>query len=105
MSETEEAEGVVYRHVEDDVERIIPTQARVQARDLGQKVEILHDGVHRLIFVNGHPIGQVLKLETPRDGGKLAGIVELSFVAAEIVERRVSRDEFNALKSEGVARS
>ena len=35
----------------------------------------------------------------------LAGVVDLSFVAAEIVERKVSRDEFNALKSEGVARS
>lgn len=105
MSQTEEAEGVVYRHLEDDVDRIIPTQARAQARDLGQKVEILHDGVHRLIFVNGHPIGQVLKLETPRSGGMLAGVVDLSFVAAEIVERKVSRDEFNALKSEGVARS
>lgn len=105
MSQNDEPEGVVYRHLEDDVDRIIPTQARAQARDLGQKVEILHDGVHRLIFVNGHPIGQVLKLETPRSGGMLAGVVDLSFVAAEIVERKVSRDEFNALKSEGVARS
>lgn len=105
MSQTEEAEGVVYRHLEDSMERMIPARPHVLAPDLGQKVEILHDGVHRLIFVNGHPIGQVLKLETPRDVGALAGVVNLSFVAAEIVERKVSRDEFNALKSEGVARS
>nr|WP_180317988.1 hypothetical protein [Delftia acidovorans] len=104
MSQTEEAEGVAYRHLEDDVERIIPARPHVLEPDLGQKVEILHDGVHRLIFVNGHPIGQVLKLETPRNGGMLAGIVDLSFVASEIVERKVSRDEFNALKSEGVAK-
>lgn len=103
MSETEEAEGVVYRHVEDDVERIIPTQAKAQAHDSAQRMEILHDGVRRLIFVNGHPIGQVLKLETPRGVGQLVGVVDLSFGAAEIVGRRVSRDEFNALKSEGVA--
>lgn len=105
MSQTEQAEGVVYRHLEDDVERIIPARPHVLAPDLGQRVEILHDGVHRLIFVNGQPIGQVLKLETPRGIGQLAGVVDLSFVAAEIVERRVSRDEFNALKSEGVAKS
>ncbi len=105
MSQTEEAEGVVYRHMEDDVERIIPTRPHVLAPDLGQRVEILHDGVHRLIFVNGHPIGQVLKLETPRDVLALAGVVDLRFVASEIVERKVSRDEFNALKSEGLGRS
>ncbi|WP_416820252.1 hypothetical protein [Delftia tsuruhatensis] len=105
MSQTEEAEGVVYRHLEDSVERMIQAQPQALAPDLGQKVEILHDGVRRLIFVNGHPIGQVLKLETPRGIGQLAGVVDLSFVAAEIVERRVSRDEFNALKSEGVAKS
>ncbi|MFG0787935.1 hypothetical protein [Delftia tsuruhatensis] len=105
MSQTEEAQGVVCRHLEDDVERIIPTQAKAQAHDSAQRVEILHDGVRRLIFVNGHPIGQVLRLETPRGVGQLAGVVELSFVAAEIVERKVSRDEFNALKSEGVAKN
>lgn len=104
MSETEEAEGVVFRHLEDSTERNIPTQPHVLEPDLGQKVEILHDGVRRLIFVNGHPIGQVLALETPRGIGQLAGVVDLSFVAAEIVERKVSRDEFNALKSEGVAK-
>ena len=105
MSQTEEAEGVVYRHLEDGVDRIIPARPHVLAPDLGQRVEILHDGVHRLIFVNGHPIGQVLKLETPRDVLALAGVVDLRFVASEIVERKVSRDEFNALKSEGAARS
>ncbi len=105
MSQTEEAEGVVYRRLEDSTERILPKKPQVLAPDLGQKVEILHDGVRRLIFVNGHPIGQVLRLETPRGVGQLAGVVELSFVATEIVERKVSRDEFNALKSEGVAKS
>lgn len=40
MPQTEEAEGVVYRHIEDDVERIIPTQAKAQAHDSAQKVEI-----------------------------------------------------------------
>ncbi|MFC4924577.1 hypothetical protein [Delftia deserti] len=105
MSQTEEAEGVVYRHLEDSMERIIPAQPHVLAPDLGQKVEILHDGVRRLLFVNGHLIGQLLKLETPRGVGMLAGVLDISFVASEIVERKVSRDEFNALKSEGVARS
>lgn len=99
MSQTEEAEGVVYRRIEDDVERIIPTQAKAQAHDSAQKVEILHDGVHRLLFVNGHPIGQLLKLETPRGVGMLAGVLDISFVASEIVERKVSRDEFAAVKS------
>ncbi|WP_278536115.1 hypothetical protein [Delftia acidovorans] len=45
----------------------------------------------------------MLKLEPPRGVVQLAGVVDLSFVAAEIVERKVSRDEFNALKSEGLA--
>ena len=40
MPQTEEAEGLVYRHIEDDVERIIPTQAKAQAHDSAQKVEI-----------------------------------------------------------------
>lgn len=83
-------------------EAIVPKSAigKAKASELLSKVEIVNDGVHRLCFVNGRQIGQVLKLETPRARDMLAGVVEISFLASEIVERQVSSDEFKALDSE-----
>jgi tape measure domain-containing protein len=83
-------------------EAIVPQFAsgKTKASELFSKVEIVNDGLRRLCFVNGRQIGQVLKLETPRARDMLAGVVEISFLASEIVERQVSSDEFKALDSE-----
>jgi tape measure domain-containing protein len=83
-------------------EAIVPKSAagKTNASELFSKVEIVNDGLRRLCFVNGRQIGQVLKLETPRARDMLAGVVEISFLASEIVERQVSSDEFKALDSE-----
>lgn len=88
-------------------EAIVPKSAagKTKASELLSTVEIVNDGVHRLCFVNGRQIGQVLKLETPRARDMLAGVVEISFLASEIVERQVSSDEFKAIDAEGVAKS
>lgn len=88
-------------------EAIVPKSAigKTKASELLSKVEIVNDGLHRLCFVNGHQVGQVLKLETPRARDMLAGVVEISFLASEIVERQVSSDEFKAIDAEGVAKS
>ena len=62
-----------------------------------QKVEILFNGVRRLVFVNGRQVRQVLSIETPRSVDEMAGIVELKFIASEIVEREISQEQFDAL--------
>lgn len=61
------------------------------------KVEILFYGGRRLVFVNGRQMRQVLSIETPRSEDEVAGIVELRFIASEIVEREISREQFDAL--------
>ena len=59
----------------------------------------LSDGMRRLFFINGVQVPQVLGIETPRNHGELAGVVSISFVANEIVERHVSSAEFKKLRT------
>lgn len=98
MSAIRGEEGFAFRFLESDVERVIPAGRAMAAHCQPSEVEIVNDGCHRLVFVNGHPIGQVLKIDTPREVQGLAGVVELRFVADRIVERKVSREEFVAMK-------
>jgi hypothetical protein len=74
---------------------VVPNADKDQATR--QKVEILFNGVRRLVFVNGRQVRQVLSIETPRSVDEMAGIVELKFIASEIVEREISREQFDAL--------
>lgn len=97
MPQTVEAAGVVYRRLEDDVERVIPVRPADPTEAQGPKVEILFNGCRRVILVNGHRIPKVLEIETPRHRGSIAGTVKVSLMASEIVERGVSREEFDAL--------
>lgn len=90
--------SITYQFIGDEFERAIVPQDQTQANSMHPKVEILYRGCHRLLFVNGHRIDKVLKIDTPRDQGGLAGVVNLSFVASEIVEREVSRERFDELK-------
>lgn len=69
----------------------------VQDQATRGKVEILFHGGRRLVFVNGRQVRQVLSIETPRSLDEVAGIVELRFIASEIVEREISREQFDAL--------
>lgn len=71
------------------------------AKSEGQKVEILFNGCRRVVLVDGHRIQKALTIETPRDQGSLAGVVKVSFLASEIVEREVSQEQFDALLSGG----
>lgn len=99
MSEIRDGEGVAYRFLESDVERTIPAGRMMAAHCQAPEVEIVNDGCHRLVFVNGHAIGQVLKIDTPRELQGLTGVVELRFIADRITERKVNCEEFVALKS------
>lgn len=79
-----------------DAERVMPAPAPT-VTPAAQKVEIAHDGGRRLLFIDGKRIDKVLTIETPRDKDSIAGMVKVSFVASEIVEREVSREQFAAL--------
>lgn len=63
----------------------------------GPKVEIMFNGFRRILVVDGREISRVLTLETPRGRGPLAGLVQVGFLASEIVEREVSEEQFDAL--------
>lgn len=80
----------------EDVECGAPALAPAAA-PVAQKVEIIHDGGRRMLFIDGKRIDKVLTIETPRDKDSIAGMVKVSFVASEIVEREVSREQFAAL--------
>ena len=94
--QAQKAESVTAHLLSEDVERVIPAPAPAAA-PAAQKVEIVHDGGRRLLFIDGKRIDKVLTIETPRDKDSIAGMVKVSFVASEIVEREVSREQFAAL--------
>lgn len=77
-----------------------------QAKGIGSnlleenKVQIISNGVQRLVYVNGHQVREVLALDTPRKVGELCGRVVLTFIASEIVERTVSTEEWARLSAE-----
>src|SRR5256885_2351253 len=71
-----EAKALFYRHIEDDVERIIPTQAKAQAHE---KVEI-HPRWRQTPDLREWPSHwPVAEARTP-GVVQLAGVVDLSFV-------------------------
>lgn len=76
-----------------------------QAKGIGSnlleenKVQIISNGFHRLIFINGHRLAEVLEFDTPRVLGEAAGQVAVTFLATEIVERTVSREEWDRLSA------
>lgn len=90
--------GITFHFLGDDFEREVPNTPVAAQETPAPKVEILHSGTRRLLFVNGVAVRQVLSVDTPRDQGGLAGVVNLSFVASEIVERKVSRESFEKLR-------
>ncbi|WP_289241841.1 hypothetical protein [Delftia sp.] len=68
---------------------------RDQIQDQGEKVEILFCGSRAAVLINGALIGRVVSVETPRRPPVL-GLVNLSFIASEIVDREVSKEEYEA---------
>lgn len=97
--------GTVFRFSGEDVERVLSETRLAPMEAKGAKVEILFNGCRRVILVNGHRIPKVLDIETPRHRGSIAGTVKVSLMASEIVERGVSREEFDALlRGDGLAK-
>lgn len=88
---------ITFRYIESDVERVIPELPRTEsARE--PRVEIVTNGVQRMVFVNGHRINCITSIEAPREAGKIGPSIVLGIHASEIVERLVGRDEWKALQ-------
>jgi hypothetical protein len=60
-------------------------------------VDIVTDGVRKLVCINGRRINGVLGIELPVKNGEFGPRINLQLMADEIVQRTVSADEFNQM--------
>ncbi len=89
-------------------ERIIPAagnramvaeaQAGLREWKTSADVEIVTSGFHSLVFVNGRRIGDVLEIELPVGSDHVGPQIGLKFLASQIVQRSVTKKEFDQLK-------
>lgn len=83
------------QRIVDAVERAI--RQVMKASSTHPKVDIVTDGVRRLVYINGHRINGVLNIELPVKAREIGPQIALHIVADEIVHRTVSTDEFKQM--------
>lgn len=60
-------------------------------------VDIVTDGIRKLVYINGQRIDGVLDIELPVKNGEFGPQINLRLHADEIVQRTVSADEFKQM--------
>lgn len=63
----------------------------------GNRVEIVTNGWGKVIYVDGVQLEQVTDFELPTDPNEVAQQVRMTIVAREIVQRKVSSEEWARL--------
>lgn len=84
------------RFLGDDVERVF--YEREPSPKTPPKVEIVTGGIGALVFINGHRINSVLDIQLPVRGDEIGPQIVLKLHADEIVQRKVSAEEWKRLK-------
>lgn len=81
--------------VERAIRRAMPTSRG------NSKVDIVTDGVRKLVYLNGQRINGLLDIELPVKADEFGPQIALRLVADEIVQRTVSADEFKQMLNGG----
>lgn len=65
--------------------------------DKPAKVEMVTNGVHKLLFINGQRINRVMDIELPVKAGEVSPQIVVKLWADEIIQRRVEGAEYKRL--------
>lgn len=89
--------AIRYQFLEHDSERVL--MERATPKQEKHRIEIVTDGVHKLIYIDGMQLQQVLDVELPLEMGEISPRITITLHPESVEVRKVDSQQFKDMQA------